>query len=152
MATVYYFVQALPECMGVLALSLALAQVPLRWGRILIGGGLLALLFFGIRALPITFGFHIPISILVIFVAIIKLTRARPSRAIIAVFSSYFVLALLETIVSNVYFAYTHMNYQQAITHQGSWAAVGVFQSIILNLTALIPARLFKASEGTWKI
>lgn len=152
METFYYFMQALPECMGLIALSLALAQVPLRWGRILIAGALVALLTFGIRSLPITFGFHLPISILVIFLAIIKSTKVRPSRAIIAVFFSYFNLALLETIVSNVYFSYTHMNYQQAITHEASWAAVGVFQSIILNLSALVATRFLRSSEGAWKI
>jgi hypothetical protein len=151
MSTFYYFIQSVPESMGLIALSLALAQVPLRWGRIFLGGVLLSLLTFGIRALPVTFGFHLPISILVIFLLIIKLTQSPPSRTIVAVFSSFFALALLELIISNVYFTFTHMNYQQAIKHPGSWAAVGIVQSIILNIIALIVARFFKSTRRAWK-
>ena len=152
MSTFYYFIQSVPECMGLIALSLAFAQVPLCWGRIFLGGALLSLLTFGIRALPVTFGFHLPISIFVMFLLIVKLTQAPPSRAIIAVFSSFFALALLELIISNVYFAFTHMTYQQAIEHQASWAAVGVFQAFILNIIALIVARFFKSTRRAWKI
>ena len=147
MTTFYYFIQSLPESMALIALSLALAQVPLRWGRIIISGALLSLLTFGIRVLPNTSGLHLPISILVIFLLIIKFAKVRPSKAIILVLSSFFILALVEMIVSNVYFAYTHMNYEQAITHEGSWAAVGFVQSIILNLIALIIARFFKPTR-----
>jgi uncharacterized membrane protein YvlD (DUF360 family) len=81
----------------------------------------------------------------------IKLTSIRPSRIIIAIFSSFLILALLEVVVSNVYFSFTHMTYQQAVTQQASWAAVGVLQSILLNVIALIAARFIKSFEGAWK-
>jgi hypothetical protein len=152
MSTFYYFVQSVPECMGLIALSLAFAQVPLRWGRIFLGGAFLSLLTFGIRALPVNFGFHLPISILVIFLLIVKLAQVPPSRTIISVFAGFFILVLLEMVVSYSYFAFTHMNYQQAMANEGAWAAVGVLQSIILNIIALIVARFFKSTRRAWKI
>lgn len=152
MSTFYYFIQSVPECMGLIALSLAFAQVPLCWGRIFLGGVLLSLLTFGIRALPVNFGFHLPISILVIFLLIVKLTHVPPSRTIISVFASFFILVLLEMVVSYSYFAITHMTFQEAMADEAAWAIVGVSQAIILNIIALIVARFFKSTRRAWKI
>lgn len=151
MTTFYYFIQSLPECMGLIALSLAIARVPLLWGRILLAGALISVITFGIRALPVTFGLHLPITIFVIFLLIVKTTRVRPSRTILAIFSSFFTLALLELLISNTYFAYTHMNSEQAMANEASWAVLGVTQSLLLNAIALILPRFLKPSEGAWK-
>jgi hypothetical protein len=152
MSTLYFFLQAIPECMGVIALSLAFAQVPLRWGLILKAGSVLSLINYGMRKLPLDFGVHIPVSILLIFLLIIRLTTAPASRAIISVFSGFITLVIIEMAVSSTFFAYTHMTYVQAVKHEGLWCAVGVFQSIILGLIAIIAARLFKSSRSDWKL
>ena len=43
MSLFYFFVQGIPECMGMVAMSLAYARVPLRWGFIFIAGTFLAI-------------------------------------------------------------------------------------------------------------
>lgn len=151
MNTLYYFLQSLPECAGTIALSLALAQLPFRWGRILIGSALLSLLTYGIRSLPITFGFHLPIAIFVIFLAISRMSDVKPSRIIFAVFSSFFTVALLEYLISTVFFAYTHMVPKQALADQGLWTVLGVIQDVILIVIALIVPHILKPIEGAWK-
>jgi len=143
--------QSIPECMGLIALSLALSRVPLRWGYIVAGGIIVSLIPFVIRALPVTFGLHLPICIFIIFLLIIKLTYVSPSRAVITVFSSFFVLALLEYIVSSVFFTLTDMDPHQAISNEGLWAAIGVFQSLILNFIALAIAYFLKPIKESWK-
>lgn len=147
----YYFIQSIPECVGVIALSLAVARIPLRWGRILIGGIFISILTYIIRSLPITFGFHLPICIFVIFLLIVKLTNVSPSRTIIAVFTSFFTLALLEYIISTAFFAYSHMTPKQALANQGLWASLGIGQAVILNIIALIVVHFLKPIEGAWK-
>lgn len=150
MDTLYYFLESLPECMGLIALSLALALVPLKWGRIFLGGALISLLTFGIRALPVTFGLHLPISIFIIFLLIIKMTDVTPSRSIIAVFASFFTLALLEYLVSTGFFAISHMNSKQALADESLWTLVGIFQDVILIAIALIASKFLKV-KGAWK-
>lgn len=147
----YYFLQSLPECIGTIALSLALARVSLKWERIFIGGFLLAVLTYGIRSLPITFGFHLPVAIFVIFLAITRMTDVKPSHAIIAVFSSFFTVALLEYIISTAFFAFTRMDLNKALADEGLWTALGIAQDIILIIIAIIIPHFIKPIEGAWK-
>jgi len=151
MTTFFYFLQAIPECMGIVALSLALACVPLRWGRILIGGIFFASLIYIIRSLPVTFGLHLPIGMFILFLAIIYLTDIKPSRTIIAVFTSFMILTLLEFTISRSFFAFTHLDPEQIPSYEGLWAAVGVAQSIILIMIALLVPRYLRPAQEAWK-
>ncbi|MEN6460318.1 MAG: hypothetical protein ABFC94_02965 [Syntrophomonas sp.] len=151
MNTVYYFLQSLPESMGLIALSLAIAQVPLRWGRILIGGIIISVISYIIRTLPVTFGFHIPVMIFVLFLLIVKFTNVTPSRTVIAVFSSFFALAMLEYLVSSIFFACSHLDAQQSFANKGLWAALGITQDFILIVLALVIPRFLKPSEVAWE-
>ena len=148
----FFFIQSIPESMGIIALSLALARAPLRWGHIFIGGLLLAVISYIIRALPVTFGLHLPVMIFVLFVLIVRLTNLTPSKTIVVVFTSFFALALLEYLVSGTFFAYTHMDPEQALANEKLWSALGVTQAVILNIIALVVARFLKPTEeGSWK-
>ncbi len=147
----YFFLQGIPECMGVVALSLAYAKVPLRWGYIVISAVFLVVINYFIRSLPLTFGFHLPVMMFIIYLLIVKFTNSTLSRTIIAVFSSVATLALLEFVVSNVYFSISTLEPQDVIANERLWAIIGVVQAAILNITALIVARIIKPNEGAWK-
>lgn len=137
--------------MGMVALSLAIARVPLRWGLIFLGGLVISSISYIIRALPLTFGFHLPVVMFLLFVLIIRFTTTPPSRSIIAVFSSLVILALLEYGISNTFFTVSGINAQEVIANEGLWAAIGVIQAVILNIIALAIARLMKPSDKAWK-
>jgi hypothetical protein len=152
MSIFYFFLQAIPESMGITALTLAITRVPLRWGHILIGGTLIAGVSYFIRALPVTFGFHLPVMIFVLFMLVIKFTNVTPSKTIIAVFTSVVTLALLEYLVSSVFLAYSHMDAAQALKNENLWTTMGVIQAIILNIIALVVPRFLKPNEEGWKV
>lgn len=151
MSPLFFFLQGIPEGMGVVAMSLAVARVPLRWGYILLGGLVISGASFIIRSLPVTFGLHLPVVIFLIFIFIVGLTRTKPSRAIISIFTSVFALVLLEFMVSTVYLAYKHIDYAQAQADQVVWAAIGVFQALLLITVALVIPRFLKADQEAWK-
>ena len=151
MTTFYFFIQSLPESTGLFALSLALAKVPLRWGRIFAGGLIISIISYIIRALPVTFGLHMPVMIFVLFIMIIKLTRVTPSRAVLAIFSSFFVLALLEYLVSSVFFAVSNIDPNKAMANEALWAYIGVIQSTILILIAVFVSHYFRPVRELWK-
>lgn len=151
MSPLSFFLQGIPEGMGVVALSLAVARVPLRWAYIFLGGLFISGVSYIIRALPVTFGLHLLVVMFVVFILIVKLTNVKPSRAIIAVFSSVFALALLEYVISTAYFSYTNLDYQQAQANQKTWAVIGIFQALLLNIIAILVQRFFKANEEAWK-
>ena len=150
MSTFYYFLQSLPESMGLVALSLVLARVSLRWGRILAGGAILSVTTYIIRSLPVTFGFHMPVMIFIMFLFIVKLTRVKLSSAALAVFSSFFILALLEYLVSTVFFAVTHMPPHEALANESLWSCIGLLQSALLISIAILISRLIKPVKGMW--
>ncbi|MEN6327982.1 MAG: hypothetical protein ABFD18_17455 [Syntrophomonas sp.] len=152
MTTFYYFLQSLPESMGLIALSLAITKVPLRWGRILLGGVIISVISYIIRSLPVTFGFHMPVMLFVLFVLIVKSTNIPPSHTIIALFSGFFTLALLEYLISSAFFAYTHMDPNNAMANETLWTSLGVIQAIILNIIALVVQHFLKPVEASWKI
>lgn len=151
MSTLYYFVQSIPESAGIIALSLGLARIPLRLKEILIGGVFISILTFGIRSLPITFGFHLPINIFLIFLAITRLTNIKPSRAIVAVFTAFFTLALLEYGVSGSFFAFTHMDPNKVVEDAPLWTILGIVQDVFLLIIAAVVPHLLKPTEGAWK-
>lgn len=132
-------------------MSLAYARVPLRWGFIFIAGVLVAVINYSIRALPLTFGFHLPIVMFLVIIVIFRLTNTSLSRSIIAVFCSLVTLSLLEYLISSTFFAISNINPQDVIANEGLWAAIGVVQAIILNMIALFVARIMKPIEGAWR-
>jgi len=151
MNTFYYFLQSLPESMGLIALSLALAKVPLRWGRIVLGGVLISVVSYIIRALPVTFGLHMPVIIFILFMFINRLTDVKPSRTVLAVCASFFVLAVLEYLVSTAFFAITKMDPAEALANETLWSYVGLIQSTLLIVIAVLLSRFFKPVQGVWK-
>lgn len=151
MDTFYYFIQSLPESMGLLALSLAFARVPLRWGRILLGGAIISVVSYIIRALPVTFGFHLPVMLFLLFLFIVKFTMVKPSRAVLAVFSSFFAIALLEYLVTTSFCTVTGLDPNQAMANEVLWSKVGIFQAALLNIIALIVSYVLKPVRESWK-
>jgi hypothetical protein len=89
--------------------------------------------------------------IFITYFLIVKLTKSTLSRTIIAVFSSFVTLALLEYFVSNTFFSLSKTDPQDVIANEGLWAAIGVVQAFILNMIALLIARLMKPTDGAWK-
>lgn len=63
-----FFLQSIPESVGAFALSLALAKVPLRWGRVIVVGAMLSLIIFGIRATALPAGLHTVAALLFIVI------------------------------------------------------------------------------------
>ncbi|MGE5543938.1 MAG: hypothetical protein ACM3UW_03105, partial [Bacillota bacterium] len=121
------------------------------WRYIFIAAVLLAVLNYFIRSLPLTFGFHLPVMMFVNYFLIIKFTDSTLSRTIIAVFSSFVTLALLEFIISSTYFSFSNLDPQDVIANEGLWAAIGVVQATILNMIALLVARIIKPTKGAWR-
>ncbi|NLW45705.1 MAG: hypothetical protein GXY92_11090 [Syntrophomonadaceae bacterium] len=151
MSLFYFFVQGIPECMGMVALTLAYARVPLRWGFIFIAAVLLAVVNYLIRSLPFTFGFHIPVMMFINYFLIIKFTKSTLSRTILAVFSGLATVAFVEFLVSNTSFALINRDPQDIIADERLWAIIGIVQAAILNMIALFVARVMKPLEGAWR-
>jgi len=149
-----FLMQGIPESSGYFSLSLALLGVPLRWKRIIAAGTVLALVFYTVRSLQLTFGFHMAVGIFLIVVAINKSTHIPLTRISVAVLASFATLILLELGIMEIFFAVTKLDPNTTITENSNvlWKLSGLPQGFLLNIFALLVARFNKPREGAWKI
>jgi len=149
-----FLMQGIPESSGYFALSLALLGVPLRWQRIVAAGTVLAIVFFTVRSLQITFGFHMAVGIFLIVISINKSTHIPLTRTFVAVLASFTTLILLELVSMKIFFAATHLDPNTTIAENSNvlWKLSGLPQAILLNIFALLVAKYKKPREDAWKI
>jgi len=149
-----FLLQGIPESAGYFALSLALLGVPLRWKRIIAAGTLLALVFFVVRSLPFTFGFHMAVGLFIIVIAINRATHLPVTKIFIAVLASFLTLILLELVMMKIFFAATGLDPNATIVGNSNvlWKLAGLPQALLLNIFALLAARFKKPREEAWKM
>jgi hypothetical protein len=149
-----FLLQGIPESSGYLALSLALLGVPLRWKPIIAAGTVLALVFFAVRSLPFTFGFHTAAGIFLVVIAINKSNNIAVTRTFIAVLVSFSTLFLLELVVMEILFAVTKLDPNMTIAENNNvlWVLSGLPQAFLLNIFALLITKFKKPKEDAWNI
>jgi len=148
-----FLLQGIPESSGVIALSLALLRVPLRWKHIIAAGTVFTLIIFAIRSLPFTFGIHTAVAIFLLVVAINKTTHTPVTKTFIAVLAGYVTVALLEIVISETFFAVTKLDPNTLITENNPlWVLSGLPQAFLLIIFALIISKFKKPIGDAWKI
>jgi len=147
-----FFLQGIPEVTGVVALSLAIAGVPLRWRLIAAAGTVLTIIIFIIRSLPLTFGLHTIAVILMVTLFITKTTRVTSANSFVAAMSSITVLMILELAINKLFFTITRLDPQAVISNNFLWKLLGLPQAVLMILLAVIVAKYKKHDKGAWKI
>lgn len=145
------FLQGVLETSGIVALSLALASVPLRWKLIGAAGTVLTLVVYAIRALPVAFGLHSIACVLLLVYFIAKTTRVSVVKSFIAVFTSFVTLALLELLTHEVFFALMNLDPQDVLSNYTLWKLLGLPQAVLLIILAIIVSKFKKPVQGAWK-
>ncbi|SMB87931.1 hypothetical protein SAMN00017405_1797 [Desulfonispora thiosulfatigenes DSM 11270] len=146
-----YFLQSLPECIGLISFSLVLAQVPLKWDRIFIFGLFLAIFTYVIKILPIAAGIHLLSAIFLIFIFINLQTHVSAPKSFIVSFGSIVVLALLEYVFHEGISLITRLSMEELMHNQTIWALIGFFQSLLFISLAILISKVRKPDEGAWK-
>ncbi|NLI12282.1 hypothetical protein [Pelotomaculum propionicicum] len=147
-----FLLQGIPESSGVIALSLALAKVPLRWGRIIAAGTVIAVIAFCIRTSSFAAGLH-TVAILLLNVIIMTIaTRIPPTKAFVVALISSIILAFLELIINEILLSLLKFELQQVIENDMLWTLLGLPQAVMIIFIALLTARLMTPREDMWKI
>lgn len=132
-------------------MSLALAHVPFKWGRIALIGSFLSVVIFIIRDVCGLVGFHLLAGILLMFIFLIMTTRVSTSEGFLVVFISTAVVALVELAVQEPFLYFSGMQTEEVIQNQTIWTLLGLTQGLIMILLALIVRKLFKSKKDMWK-
>jgi len=147
-----FFLQGIPEVTGTIALSLAFAGVPLRWGIITAVGTVLTIITYIIRLLPLTFGLHTVATALLLAFFIAKTTRISSVKSIIAAFMSFATLLMLELAINKLFFAVTKLDPQVVISNNFLWKLIGLPQAILMILFAVLVSKFKKPDGEAWKV
>lgn len=148
----YFLINGIPESIGLIALSLALVGVRFLWVRIILAGTVLCTVVFIIRALPVAFGLHTVVGILLLVVFITTTTRVPTSRVFMAVFASFVTLAGLEIIIYELFFAMTKLDFQAIQSNELLWSLVALPQTVLLIIIAVLISKFKKPVPEAWKI
>jgi hypothetical protein len=149
---ILFLVQAIPESTGMIAFSLALVRVRLRWGIILAAGSVFSVIIYFLRELPVSYGLHTVASMLILAVFIGKITKVSPSRSFAAVFICFALLMLLESVILQATACLLHSEIQYIMSDYLLWRITGLPQALLLNIAAVLISRYRKPLEGMWKI
>lgn len=147
-----FILHGIPEMAGVVGLSLALAGIPLHWGRILTSGTALALAIYLIRLLPVTFGLHTVAGLLLLIFFMTQFTKIHPARIFISVFISFTTLAVLEMTFHEAFFFFTKMEPAEVIPNQLLWLELGIPQATLLIVLAILAPKLIQPQRSAWRI
>lgn len=150
---ILFILQGIPESSGLVALSLALARIPLRWGRIIAAGTALTLIVFGIRATALPAGLHTVAGLLLTVILITAATRVPPTKAFVVVLISLISLAFLEMIIITGFTTLLRLDFQQLmLNNYFLFKLLTLPQALILILASLIVPRFMKPEKEAWKI
>ena len=147
-----FLLSGTPETMGLIALNLALARVPLRWGRVAVVGLVFTVVVYLIRSLPIPFGIHTIVGALLIVLFINYATKVTMSKALLISFMSLVALAAIEMLVMEPYFAITGLSFETATSSFAHRVTLGLLQGGLLSLGAVLTQKFLKPEQGAWKI
>jgi len=150
--TLLFFMQGIPEIMGTVAFSLALAGAPLRWKIIAVAGTALTIIIFIIRSLPLSFGLHTVIATLLLALFIMKITRTTQLISFVAAFASFTTLVMLEFLINKLFFSITKLDPQAVILNDLLWSMLGLPQVVLMILAAVIISKFKKLDKDAWKI
>lgn len=150
--TLLFFVQGILESAGIVACSLALARVKLRWGIILAAASVLTAVIYTVRSLPVTFGLHTLVAILLCVLFIARTTRLSPSTSFVVSFAGFALLAILEFPMFKLVALLLNTDINKAISDDLIGKLIGLPQAILMIVIALLISRYRKPMEGMWKI
>lgn len=147
-----FFIQGIPETVSVIALSLALARIPLRWGPIIPAGAVISITGSIIRALPVALGLHTIATLLLCVLFITKATRVSPAKGFITLTASVAFLLFLESGIHLLIVNLIGINLQDIPQDSLLWTLIGIPQAIIVFLTALLVNKIKRPEFGGWRI
>jgi len=126
--------------------------VKLRWEVILPFAGIMTLVIYVVRSLPVTFGLHTVTGILLYTLFIARATRVPPSSSFIVSFAGFALLALLEVIMYELIGNLFNTEVSQLLLNDYTQMLIGLPQALTMIAVALVIAKYRKPLEGMWRI
>ena len=139
-----FFMQGIPEVTGFIAFSLAIARVPVNWGKTIFVATIMAITSYVLRALSFFFGLHTLMIMFLIMFYISRTGNVQIVKSFLVTFAGAITLGVLEYATNTTFFLLTGMTQEDLMYNQFLWAMLGMPQVIIIILLSFIVSRAFK--------
>lgn len=130
--------QGIPEQIGVVSLAFAIARIPFRWSKIIAIGVFLAVSAYAVRLLPIPFGIHTILLLILLFSTLVGVGKGDFSLSLAASLLSFLTLILLETVSLSVLMPIFHVSTETLLTDPSVRLAISEPQVVLLFLSAFL--------------
>ena len=108
-----WLLQGIPECLGDIALALALVGEKLDIRKIAPLGIILAVIMYAVRLLPLAYGVHSIFSMFVIAILLSVFIKVRFSKSLLSALVVVITLAAAETVFLTLILSSTGLSYEQ---------------------------------------
>ncbi len=136
--------QGIPELTAVTTLACVIARIPLNWRKILLIGIVLAFISYGVRLLPIPFGVHLFVLIILLFIALVSLGKGDFSLSLIASLLSFLALVIFELVSLSLLMPVFGVTPETLLTNLVIRIAIGEPQVILTFCSAFLLNRLIQ--------
>jgi len=128
--------QGIPESIALVVLAFFVAKAKVKWPMAILLGGILAVSAFFIRMLPVTFGLHTIVNIVLLLLFVTYFGRVNLISATVAVFLSFFILVFVETVIHYAMYSILNLSFEEISKNQVLMIISGIPQIVLLFLVA----------------
>ncbi|KGP76245.1 membrane protein [Desulfosporosinus sp. Tol-M] len=136
--------QGIPEQIAVAALAFVIAKIPLKWNKVVLIGIILAFCAYVVRLLPIPFGIHLILLIVLLFIALLWLGKGDFSLSLIACLLSFLALVIFEYVCLSLLMPVFGLTPESLSTDLVKRIVIGEFHVFLLFITAFLLNKFYK--------
>ncbi len=150
MDLVLTYIQGVLETLGLIFLALVIARVKIKWRNTIIAAIVITAVVLAIRNMPVVFGMHLPVSILMIFIFITTMTDAPKSLVFMSVFVGFLCLATIEYSLNQLFISLGLLHLEDVAETSSVWMMIGYIQAVLMNILAVL-LQLTLKPQNSWK-
>lgn len=138
MPWITFLFQGLPETIASTALCFALLKRPFKWSLIIKIGVLYGITAYLVRLLPISYGVHTIILIIILATLLVHFTKCELTKAFTTSMINSIILALGEVVFAETLLYILKISFEEAYANKWLWTLLGIPQVIMLFILAFI--------------
>lgn len=136
--------QGIPENIALVTLAFVIAEISIKWHRIILIGTVLAVCAYILRQLPIPFGIHMIVNLILLFIFLIRQGQGDLSLSLISTISSYLALIILETVCFSLLMPVFGVTPKTLSSNLSIWILIGETHVLVLFGLAFLFNKLYR--------
>lgn len=133
-----FFFQGIPESIALVTLAFVIAKARMDWKKVVVFGIILGISAFIIRRLPITFGVHLLVNIVLLLIFLNIVEKVKLITSIVSVVLTFVLLIVSETIIHVLCVNVFGLSMENILKDQVLYIIVGLPQILLIFLLSWV--------------